>query len=330
MDQRDQPHLDADALGAVAASLLRLPARPGWPEPPFLLALPWGDPWRVDDRGFDLEARPLVDADDALGVLCRQRARPEWVAVGVVVDGWTVPPSATEDVDWRTLHRNGPSLRRHPQRQRVRTLHLVGRAGPVAMALLSDDDVEPQVHASPDGGADGGPTGPLPDGLRRLLGLPTPSCGVTALELWASLWLAAVAARASRTSLDWGGVASLHPGTQLLQRSGQPDLWPDLVLVGRALARAWGWDALHQAAVSGAEQASFLPPPDVAAFADAGMFARLVLRQVEPLWAVRRELDDCLDQSVLAEVDATLAAWGLGPVPPGRGGAALHLPDHAA
>jgi len=328
--QRDQPHLDAEALGAVAASLLRLPARPGWPEPPFLVALPWGDPWRIDDLGFDLEARPLADADDAVRVLCRQPARPEWVAVGVVVDGWTVPPSATDDVDWRTLHRNGPSLRRHPQRQRVRTIHLVGRGGPVALALLSDGDIEPQVHASSDGGAAGGPTGPLPDGLRRLLGLPTPACGVSALELWASLWLAAVAARASRGPLDWVAVAALHPGSRLLQRAGPPDLAPDLVVVGRALARARGWTALQRTAASGAEVASFLPPPDVAAFADAGMFARLVLRQVEPLWAVRRQLDGRLDPSVLAEVDATLAAWRLDPVPPGRGGPALDLPHHAA
>ena len=330
MHQHEQPHLDVDALGAVAASLLRLPARPGWPEPPFLLALPWGDPWRVDGLGFDLEARSLADADDALRVLCRQQARPEWVAVGVVVDGWTVPTSATDDVDWRTLHRNGPSLRRHPQRQRVRTLHLVGRGGPVALALLSDGDVEPQVHASPDGSADGGPTGPLPDGLRRLLGLPTPPCPVTALELWASLWLAAVAARARRGPLDWAAVAGLHPGSRLLQRAGPPDLTPDVVVVGRALARARGWDTLRRTAASGAEQASFLPPPDVAARADAGMFARLVLRQVEPLWAVRRELDGRLDPSVLAEVDATLAAWCLDPVPPGRNGAGMHLPDHAA
>jgi len=333
VDQRDQPHLDADALGAVAASLLRVPARPGWPEPPFLLALPWGDPWRIDDLGFDLEARPLVDADDALQVLCRQQARPEWVAVGVVVEGWTVPPSAADDVDWRTLHRNGPSLRRHPQRRRVRTLHLVGRGGPVALALLSDGDVEPQVHASPDGGADGGPTGPLPDGLRRLLGLPTPGCGVSALELWASLWLAAVVARASRAPLDWAGVAALHPGSRLLERAGPPDLAPDLVVVGRALARAWGWVALQRAAINGAEQASFLPPADVAAFADAGMFARLVLRQVEPLWSSRRSLEGQLQASVLARIDATLQAWCLDPTPPGHRAAVASCerrPDHAA
>lgn len=331
MDQREHPHLDADALGAVAASLLRLPARPGWPEPPFLLALPWGDPWRVDDLGFDLEARPLAGADDALQVLCRQRARPEWVAVGVVVEGWTVPPSATDDVDWRNLHRNGPPLRRHPQRRRVRTLHLVGRGGPVALALLRVGDEAPEVHASPDGGADGGPTGPLPDGLRRLLGLPTPPCPVTALELWASLWLAAVAARASRAPLDWAAVAALHPGAQLLRRSDQADLSPELVVVGRALARAHDWASLQRAAASGAEGASFLPPPEVATWADAGMFARLVLRQVEPLWSSRHALDGQLKAGVLARIDATLQAWSLDPTPPGAAAPPFRRsPDHAA
>ena len=201
----------------------------------------------------------------------------------------------------------------------------------MALALLSDGDVEPQVHASPDGGADGGPTGPLPDGLRRVLGLPTPPCPVTALELWASLWLAAVAARASRGPLDWAAVAALHPGSRLLQRAGPPDLAPDLVVVGRALARARGWDALQRTTASGAEAASFLPPPDVAAFADTGMFARLVLRQIEPLWSSRRALEGRLQASVLARIDATLQAWCLDPRPPGAAAASgRRSPDHAA
>lgn len=320
MRQLDLPHLDAAALADVACTILGMPARPAWPEPPYLLALPWGDPWRVDDLGFDLEALPLDSGASALGVLCRQRAKPEWVAVGVVVDGWTLPPAATGGVDWRTLRRDGASLRVHPQGRRVRTLHLVGRGGAVALALLGDGDPEPESHATDDGGVDGGPTGPLPDGLRRLLGLPTPPCPVPAVELWASLWLAAVASQAGRrrrAPLGWPAVAALHPGAQLLQRSIHADLAPGLVVVGRALARARGWEALQRAAVGGTEPASFLPPPDVAARADAGMFARLVLRQVEPLWASRRALEASLGPLVLARVDATLRAWDLHPTPPG-------------
>jgi len=331
------PHLDVDALSELASALLGLPARPGWPDPPFLVALPWGDPWRVDDLGFDLEARPLLDGDDALRLLCHERAKPEWIAVGVVADGWTVPAGATNDIDWRTLRRDGPSLRVHPQRRRVRTLHLVGRGGPVALALLAEGGDEPEVHAVADGSAEGGPTGPIPDALRRLLGLSTPPCPVTALELWAALWLVAVATKAGRRrrpTLRWGEVAGLHPGVQVIRSSGLDldGIADHLVFIGRALASTKGWDALHLAAVTG-EEPGFLPPPDIAAWADMGMFARLVLRQVEPLWSARRALRGRLPPSTLAEVDATLGAWDLDPSPPastGSGGDGDPPPDRAA
>jgi hypothetical protein len=318
--RRHIPDLDADDLAGLAASLLRLRARPGWPDPPFLVALPWGDPWRVDDLGFDLEARPLPGGDDDLRLLCSEPARPEWVAVGVVADGWTVPASATGTIDWRTLRGDGRPLRCRPERRRVRTMHLVGRSGPAALALLAEGGDEPEVHAVTDGAAEGGPTGPLPDGLRRLLGLATPPCPVPAVELWAALWLGAVAARAGRRRQAppaWEEVAGLHPGVHVLAAAGvELDPAAHLALVGRVLARAKGWDALHLTAVAGGGP-GFLPPPDIAAWADAGMFARLVLRTVEPLWSSRRALSGRLAPATLAEVDSTLAAWGVDPSPPG-------------
>jgi hypothetical protein len=315
------PDLDVDALSELASALLALPAQPGWPDPPFLVALPWGDPWRVDDLGFDLEVRPLLDGNDALHLLCHERPRPEWVAAGVVADGWTVPASATDDVDWRTLRRDGPSLRVHPQRRRVRTLHLVGRGGPVALALWPQGEEEPEVHAVADGGVQGGPSGPVPDGLRRLFGLATPPCLVPVVELWAALWLVAVAAvaagRRRRPALGWDEVASLHPGVQVVRRSGVDlEAADHLVAVGRILARTKGWDSLHLAAVVGDDGPGFLPPPDIAAWADLGMFTRLVLREVEPLWSARRALRGRLPPATLARIDATLEAWGLDAAPP--------------
>lgn len=331
------PPLEADDLAELASALLGLPARPGWPDPPFLVALPWGDPWRVDDLGFDLEVRPLGGGEESLQVLCHERAKPEWVAVGVMADGWTLPAGATDDVDWRTLRRAGPPLRAHPERRRVRTLHLVGRGGPVALALLAEGAGRAEVHTVEDGAADGGPTGPLPDALRRLLGLATPPCPVPALELWATLWLLDVAdqtGRRRRCPPGWDEVAALHPGVRLLHDAGvDVDAATRLVPIGRVLARAQGWDALHVAAVTGADGPGFLPPPDLAAWADAGMFARLVLRQVEPLWSARRALSGRLAPLTLRRVDAALHAWDLEPAPPGRSaapGGGGRPPDHAA
>jgi len=284
--------------------------------------LPWGDPWRVDDLGFDLEARPLLGGDGDLRLLCHERAKPEWVAVGIVADGWTVPSGAADDIDWRTLHRDGPPLRVHPRRRRVRTLHLVSRSGPVALAMLAEGEDEPEVHAIADGGAEGAPTGLMPDALRRLLGLSTPPCPVPVLELWAALWLGAVAARTGRRRrgpLGWDDVAGLHPAVQLLSEAGLDgrDAASQIVFLGRVLARCRDWDGLHMIAVTGSESPGFLPPPDVAAWADVGMFARLVLRHVEPLWSSRRALRGRLAPATLAQVDAALNAWGLDPSPPG-------------
>lgn len=315
------PDFGVEDLSELASALLALPKQPGWPEPPFLVALPWGDPWRVDDLGFDLEVRPLLDSDDALHLLCHERARPEWVAAGVVADGWTVPADATDDVDWRTLRRDGPSLRVHPQRRRVRTLHLVGRGGPVALALWPEGAPEPEVHAVADGGAVGGPTGPMPDGLRRLFGLPTPPCPVPVIEMWAAQWLVRVAAvagrRRRRSPLGWHEVAALHPGVEVVRRSGvDVDATQHLVAIGRILARTKGWDALHLNAVMGADDPVLLPPPDIAARADLGMFTRLLLREVEPLWSAHRSLRDRLLPQVLTRIDATLEAWDLDPSPP--------------
>lgn len=305
--------LDADDLGQLAGALLSLPPKAAWPDPPFLVALPWGDPWRVDDEGFDLEARPLFgDADLDLAMLCHQQAKPEWVAIGIVADGWTIPPAAAKNVDWRTLHRNSGSLRTDPSRRRVRTLHLVGRGGPVAMAIkptVGDDP--PETHTTADGAAAGGPVGPLPDALRRVFGLPTPVCDVSAHELWASIWLSRVAAR---KLLRWTDVAAAHPAVEVLQRAGAPiDATEHLPMLGDALAMAKGWDALHLASIQG--DVTWVSG-DVAAWADAGMFARLVLRAVHPVWWTFERLE--VPEEVLVKISETLRAWDVCPTPPGQ------------
>jgi hypothetical protein len=213
-------------------------------------------------------------------------------------------------------------ISRHPARRAVRTLHLVSRGGAVAMAMLLDGDDLPEVNATDDGGEPGGPCGPLPDALRRLFGLPTPPCEVSTLELWASLWLHAVRVDRRRAGTSWAGVARVHPATALIEEARLKATPENLVVAGRAFARSKGWDELQLSAVTGSDSWSILPPSDVAAWADAGMFARLVVRNVPPLWSSRLELGRVLPQGVLGLVDDVLATWRLDTTPPGARAAA--------
>jgi hypothetical protein len=311
---------DADALARLAADLVRADAVDA-PDPPVVLAI--GDrALDAADGGVDVAVLPLATAhvggpDDPLTVLCRQRPDPRWAVVGLLADGWTIPPAdADDEIDWRTLvPRVAPS--RHPSRRRVRTLHLVSRSGAVAMAVLSEGDDVPDLHVIEDGGEVGGPCGPLPDALRRMVGLSTPPCPVTAVELWASLWLEAVAALASRRA-TWATVAHLHPASWLHEGLDGAITPQQLVVAGRAFARARGWDRLQVEAVTDPGEWDLFPSPEVASWADAGMFARLVVREVQPLWSSRLQLDRLLQPAVLGSVLDVLGAWGLNASPPGE------------
>jgi len=308
---------EASELADIAAELVGASC-PDCPPTPFLLALPAGrgsEPCLGPDAdGADVEVLPIAGVDP-VELLCHQRPSPGWAAAGVMVDGWTVPPSAEPEVDWRTLRPTVP-ISRHPARRAVRTLHLVSRGGAVALALLGHGDDRPEVHVTDDGAEAGGPCGPLPDALRRLFGLATPPCPVGAVELWASIWLQVVVASGGSRS-SWAAVARAHPAAALLGGEGIRATPENLVVAGRALARGKGWGELQLDAVTGGEDAwPFMPPSAVAAWADSGMFARLVLRHLSPLWLSRRELAPVLAAGVLSLVDDVLAAWGLNAEPP--------------
>jgi hypothetical protein len=309
------PAPDAVQLAALAAELVRATS-PECPDPPFLLALAASACDGTDPHGADAEILELGPSTNPVTLLCHQQPKPEWMAAGVLVNGWTVPPDAAVGIDWRTMTPTVP-LSVHPARRAVRTLHIVSRGGAVALAMHGEGADAPEVNATDDGGEPGGPCGPLPDSLRRLFGLPTPPSPVTALELWASLWLQALVRTHCRRSTTWATVARIHPASALLEDDGIRATPENLVVAGRALAVAKGWDDLQLRAVTGSDAWSILPPSDVAAWADAGMFARLVLRNIDPLWASRRSLGRGLSRTVLGLVDDVLAEWQLDTAPPG-------------
>jgi len=311
-----------EALAELAGMLLDRMDDEGWPEAPALLAVADDPELRPDGRL--LHALSLAGKGDPVEVLCHQQADPTWDVVGVRVQGWTVPAPLLDDVDWRTLTRDGPRLAEHPARQRVDMLHLVSRDGAVALAM-APDGAGTEVHTAADGSSDKGPVGPLVDGLRRMFGLATPPCPVPPVELWAIHWLEDACASHRRGVLrSWRLTAGRHPAVQLmasadptLRHATIADIDPveHLVAAGRALARVHDWNRLQLAVATG-EWGAHLMTSAVASWADAGMFARLVLRGLPPLWALVRDVEQRASPSVRAEVLSTLDAWDLDWTPP--------------
>lgn len=305
---------DAELLGVLARRLVTADCSLA-AEPPLLLAVSLRATRLADlerNDGTDAEVLSLAEHDHPLSVLCHTRARPSWTVAGLLVDGWTLPRDSADRVDWRTLTATR-RISEHPARRRVRTLFLVSRGGASAIALQPGRDGDVEVHVVADGAEAGGPVGPMPDGLRRLFGLRTPPPSVDPLELWASVWLAAAAG--SPAVRTWDGLADLHPGAALLEEAGLPATVEHLVVAGRALARAKGWEQLQLEAVTGPSW-PIMPTSDIAAWADVGMFSRLLVREVPPLWQSFAEVAHRLPSGVLEHLHDVLGAWALDPRPP--------------
>ncbi|HET9076155.1 MAG TPA: hypothetical protein VFN68_04430 [Acidimicrobiales bacterium] len=126
------------------------------------------------------------------------------------------------------------------------------------------------------------------DVLKRCLGLPTPApAAPTIRRLYHAAWLAAILDQPpGGRLLSWSAALDLHP--VLWDRPGGPDPAAKEEAIGMLEGR-WTWEDLR-VAVAGGFSACGLPEPALAAWMDAGMFARWVLDGI-------RDPEDLLGQA---------------------------------
>lgn len=302
---------NGEQLADVCRWLLRASVTNRWPEPPQLVGLPWNDPWHIDDHGFDVEILALATAREPLEVLCRLEDRPENVALAMVADGWARTANDRRHIDWDRLHADGPSPSRDQRGRRVRVVHAVARSGATAVALAPNGAATAEsAYGVDDGAAAGDPAGPWCDGLRRVFGLATPPCPVRMIEALTILWLEAVLQSPSGVR-TWEDVVALHPEAATRRSPGAARVGPETIeAAGRSCAGSVGWADFHALA---ARTGWASITPSVAAWADQGMFARLVLRELPPLWLVVGQVIERLGPEVGRTLRRLLARWGLEP-----------------
>jgi hypothetical protein len=245
----------------------------------------------ADPRKEELELGllPLERGDHPAAVMAGFKAPPTWTAVGVVTGGRS-----------HELIGADASGRRS---QRIRLTFLLDRSG-AAITLLTPFGVSPgrrRMLTEP-------PVGLLADACRRVLGLPTdppaegPQTWLTAR--WLDRVLAAIVDAPGAIAM-WESAVALHP----LVSAGaapRPEALVDLV---EEAASSFGWEHLRLVA---AQQQGPDPAvePAVAAWMDAGSFARHVLAAELPLDLLLTVLWALLPQAVFAAVrDAVPQVW---------------------
>lgn len=157
-----------------------------------------------------------------------------------------------------------------------------GRAGGVRMACVVSRRGRVGWHmVLPDGSSfDHIPEeGRVLDLLKRTLGLPTAPPPPTLGRLQCAAWLAAVIDHAALGQpMSWSAVLDLHPA--LAGRDAGPDTATKEYALGLHL-RELTWEDVRAAVAGGSATAGSavagLPHPELAAWMDAGMFARWVL-----------------------------------------------------
>lgn len=206
----------------------------------------------------DVEVAVRADGFDGLGWL----APPEWDGMGVVGTG---------------------RLRRLDESAELPASLVGGMDGHLRMACLLFRSGRVGWHMTlPDGSSfDKVPEeGRMLDVLRRCLGLPTPPPPCSLDRLYSVAWLAEIldAARPGHL-LSWSDVVALHP--VLAGRPGGFDTPTQERLVD-VLTAGESWEDVRMAVADGYVD-DCLPPPHVAAWMDAGMFARWVLGSMRPV-----------------------------------------------
>lgn len=121
------------------------------------------------------------------------------------------------------------------------------------------------------------------DILRRSLGLATPPAPTSIAPLELAAWFAAIIARSMEDErrLDWGESLFLHPAVANTPGVDEEDAESRL----RSHPVADEWDVMRRVVAAGLATAT-TPPPELAEWMDAGMFARWVLDGLPPLPAL--------------------------------------------
>jgi hypothetical protein len=147
-----------------------------------------------------------------------------------------------------------------------------------------------RVRSAPDAGR-------LYDIMLRTLGLPTPAAPEGTERLLAVLWLDAL--RGAPAPLDWDAAMAHHPAVRLLRAQGTRLDPTELAAVIDAAAPTWSWEVLRAAEAADTGTSAFCPA-GIAAWSDAGSYARLVLADVpaiDPVWrSTRAHLTSAADR----------------------------------
>jgi hypothetical protein len=273
----------------------------GWHQPHRLVSVEVEPPVEGEDGAGDgspslaFGFRVLGAGEHPLDHLLGFVAPASWTAMGLVCFGWASPPADPG------AGVGGGRPSQHPDRRRVRVVTLLDRRGDErATATLDDGTVVDEPGA-----------GTVSDALRRCLGLATPPPPVGSGELFAAMWLSAIAASSRR--LTWGEAVALHPAMHGSVDGGRRRQPEELVSCGRALHRAMPWGELRLRAASGRRDVGIGVAPDIAAWMDDGMFARWVLGGLPPFPLLLQRCSTVLAAEVLRRVRRTLRAWNLDP-----------------
>ncbi|MGH9209385.1 MAG: hypothetical protein ACRD2C_01740 [Acidimicrobiales bacterium] len=281
---------------------------------------------RVTGNPVELGFRHL-GAEHPLDVLIGFTAPRDWLALGVHCSGRAfsldhAPPEPQAVIITTLVDRSGRGaglLRYLPSGGRSATRGPDDSDRATARAGNGDDDGDGEVVTR----YDDAPEGLIGDACRRALGVPTAPPPASTAELWLRLWLdrvveAAVFSGRDDCKLGWNDVVALHPAATLGSggRGGAmagPAALDDPYAVAEmtlALAERWDWARLRR----DPEVLAFAGPPvtpDLAAWMDDGMFARVVLADLAALPVVARTTRLLLPQSLLDDIDDVIMATGL-------------------
>jgi hypothetical protein len=213
---------------------------------------------RWSDTG-DIEAKPVGGAEGWLG----HRLPPGWQAAAVVATGRVRALDAGHELAAGLLAAADGGLR---------LCGAVSRRRQVGWRTRLPDGTAGLERPS---------EGFILDVLLRAVGHPTPPPAGGPAELASILWLqAATALRCEgRGRLGWPELIGLHP---LLDRFGPPDTDQAEALLAQ-VATTGTWEQLRLATAQWAPVGEPFPPPELAGWMDAGMFARWVLCGLPPL-----------------------------------------------